>query len=277
MQLTVLVDNHTLIDRYLVGEPGISLLVRDADVTVLLDVGYSDAFLVNARKLGRNLGEVDYVALSHGHLDHTWGLEPLARYYTELAIEKIPHRRPTLVAHPDTFVSVSDDEFPEFGSLMSVEKLAKHFRLQLSVEPQRVGERLVYLGQIPRVNDFEGRRVFGRKDGQDRGDLVPEDSALVYCSVDGLVVMTGCAHAGICNTIEYAKAVCGDSRVADIVGGLHLMSPAPEQLEGTLAYLQQLRPRRLHACHCTDLRSKIALAGVVPLEEVGCGTVLEYD
>ena len=277
MQLTVLVDNHTLIDRYLVGEPGISLLVRDTDTTVLLDVGYSDAFLTNASKMGRNLAELDYVALSHGHLDHTWGLEPLARYYTELAIEKRPHRRPSLVAHPRTFVSVSDNELVEFGSLMSREKLAKHFRLQLSEQPQRLGERLVYLGPIPRVNEFEGRRAFGRKDGEDQDDLVPEDSALVYCSPGGLVVMTGCAHAGICNTIEHAKAVCGDDRVVDIVGGLHLMSPEPAQLAGTLAYLRELHPRVVHACHCTDLRSKIALAGVVPLEEVGCGTVLEYD
>jgi len=254
MQLTVLVDNHTLIDRYLVGEPGISLLVRDADVTVLFDVGYSGLFLANALKMGRSLANLDYVVLSHGHLDHTWGLDPLVRYFTELAIEKVPHRRPAIVTHPQTFVSVSDAEFLEFGSLLSRERLGRHFRLQLGVEPQRLGERLFYLGEIPRLNAFEGRTAFGRKEGEDRGDLVPEDSALVYCSPEGLVVMTGCAHAGVCNTIEHAKAVCGDSRVVDIVGGLHLMSPAPEQLQGTVAYLEQLRPRSVHACHCTDLR-----------------------
>jgi 7,8-dihydropterin-6-yl-methyl-4-(beta-D-ribofuranosyl)aminobenzene 5'-phosphate synthase len=65
--------------------------------------------------------------------------------------------------------------------------------------------------------------------------------------------------------------------VADIIGGLHLINPPRKQLEGTLAYLKELGPTKVHACHCTDLKSKIALSGVVNLEEVGVGTVIHYD
>ena len=73
MRLTVLVDNNTLIDRYLLGEPGVCYLIEVDDVRVLFDVGYSDIFLRNAQLLGVDLLQLDYLVLSHGHLDHTWG------------------------------------------------------------------------------------------------------------------------------------------------------------------------------------------------------------
>lgn len=277
MKLTVLVDNNTLIDRYFLAEPGLCFLVEEEDCRVLLDVGYSDIFLRNAQKMGISLAHLDHVALSHGHQDHTWGLEPLIRHFTELELEKVPHRRPSIVAHPKTFVSVRDEGFAEAGSLMSETKLAKHFSLHLSAAPQWLTPRLVYLGAIPRRNGFEGHLTFGRKEGEQADDTVPEDSALVYRSAQGLVVLTGCSHAGICNIIDYAREVCSEQRIADVVGGFHLQNPTPAHLEGTLAFFQQLHPTTTHACHCTDLASKIALSRVVRVEEVGVGLQLAYD
>lgn len=277
MRLTVLVDNNTLIDRYLLAEPGLSLLVEDAGTTVLFDVGYSDVFLRNAQKLGLSLSSLDYVVLSHGHIDHTWGLGPLIRHFTELDFEKRPRAVPALVTHPQTFVSVTGGGVAESGALLSEQKLAKHFRLLLSDRPVALGPRLTYLGEVPRRTPFEARQTFGRKEGAAADDIVIEDSALVYRSGAGLVIMTGCSHAGICNIIEHAKEVCGDSRVADVIGGLHLQSPSAEQLAGTLAYFERLQPLAVRACHCTDLRSKIALSTVVDIREVGAGTVVTYD
>ena len=89
MKLTVLVDNNTLIDRYFYGEPGISYFIADEDKRILFDVGYSDAFIKNAQKMNIDLLNTDFLVLSHGHLDHTWGLEPLIRLYTEAIIEKM--------------------------------------------------------------------------------------------------------------------------------------------------------------------------------------------
>lgn len=276
MQLTVLVDNNTLIDRYFLAEPGLSFLLEDGDSRVLFDTGYSDIFLRNAQKLGLDLSQLDYVALSHGHQDHTWGLEPLIRHFAERDLEKLPSRRPVVVAHPRTFVSVRDEGFAEAGSLLSEGKLAKHFEVRTGIEPRWLTPRLVFLGEIPRRNGFEGALTFGRKEGEAFEDTVPEDSALAYRSPEGLVVLAGCAHAGICNTIEYAKEVCREDRVLDVIGGFHLQDPSPGQLLGTLAYFRELRPRSIHACHCTDLASKIALAGAAPLEEVGVGLRLCY-
>jgi len=276
MKITVLVDNNTLIDRYFLAEPGLSLLIEDEELSVLFDTGYSDIFLTNAGKMGQDLAALDYLVLSHNHLDHTWGLDPLIKYYTELRIEQRPFRLPAVVAHPEIFVSVSEDGFNEFGSLLSEGKMAKHFPLRLSAEPQALSPRLTFLGEIPRRNDFEARTAFGRKEGSDEADYVRDDSALAYRTDRGLVVITGCSHAGICNTIAYAREVCGEERVVDVVGGFHLQNPSQRQIARTLAYLEALQPECVHACHCTDLASKIALSQVVRLKEVGVGLSLQY-
>jgi len=276
MQLTVLVDNNTLIDRYFLAEPGLSFLIEDGDLSVLFDTGYSDIFIRNAQKMGKNLVNLDFIVLSHSHLDHTWGIEPYLRYLTELTIEHHPFSRPALIAHPETLTGVSADGLREIGSLISKDRLAKHFDLQLSKEPQFLTEHLVFLGEIPRINDFEGSLPFGRKDGSNEDDIVIEDSALVYKTSKGLVIITGCSHAGICNIIEYAKKVCKEQRILDVIGGFHLLNPSKRQLEGTISYFKNFHPDRVYACHCTDLASKIALSRVVNVKEVGVGLCLQY-
>ena len=276
MQLTVLVDNNTLIDRYFLAEPGLSFLIEDGDLSVLFDTGYSDIFIKNAHKMGKSLKNLDFIVFSHSHLDHTWGIEPMVRYLTELTIEHHSFSRPALVAHPESLTGVSAGKLREIGSLISKDRLAKHFDLQLSKKPQFLTEHFIFLGEIPRTNDFEGTLPFGRKDGAKEDDMVIEDSALVYKTSNGLVIITGCSHAGICNIIEYAKKVCKDQRILDIIGGFHLLSPSKRQLEGTISYFKNLCPSIVHACHCTDLTSKIALSSVVNIKEVGVGLALQF-
>ena len=276
MKLTVLVDNNTLIDRYFLAEPGLCFHINDKDTNLLLDVGYSDIFLRNAQKMNLPMSNLDFIAVSHGHLDHTWGFEPLIKYYTELSIEKIPHTKPTILAHPKTFLSISYPGISEFGTNISESKLSKHFKLKLKNEPQWINENLVYLGEIPRKNDFEGLISFGTKEGETEEDLVPEDSALAYKSKNGLVIMTGCSHSGICNIIEYAKKVCSEEKICDVIGGLHLQNLSEKQMAGTIEYISRIGVESIHACHCTDLQSKINLAKVIRIKEVGVGLVLNY-
>jgi len=277
MEITVLVDNNTLIDRYFTAEPGLSLLIEDKETRVLFDTGYSDLFLKNAEKMGKDLSNLDFLVISHSHLDHTWGLEPFVRYLTELGIENRPFKRPALVGHPDIFTSAGMDTIPEFGTLMSKGKMARHLELQLSKTPVHIGPRLTFLGEIPRENSFEGHISFGKKQGSPEPDLVMDDSALVYRSPKGLVIITGCSHAGICNIIAYAQKVCSDNRIADVIGGFHLLNPSKKQLTGTLDFFNNIHPDEVHACHCTDLESKIALSGVANVREVGVGLSLVYE
>lgn len=273
MNLTVLVDNNTLIDRYFKGEPGLSFFVEAEGNQILFDTGYSDLFISNAQKMGIDLLNLDYVILSHSHLDHTWGLPHLITRYTEAVIEEDGYQTPTLVTHPDTFASRSMGEINQIGSIISREEAALHFDLNLSTKPVWLTDNLVFLGEITRNNDFEAQSPIGKvvKDGVKKDDYIIEDSALAYKSPEGLTIITGCSHAGICNIIDKAIEVCNEERVLDIIGGLHLQDPSEKRLEGTLDYMEELDPRGVYACHCVDLQSKIALAGVVDVPEVGVG------
>jgi 7,8-dihydropterin-6-yl-methyl-4-(beta-D-ribofuranosyl)aminobenzene 5'-phosphate synthase len=132
------------------------------------------------------------------------------------------------------------------------------------------------LGEIERNNDFEAKIPIGKVKANLEDDYLIEDSALAYRSPEGLVIITGCSHAGICNIVEHAKRICGEDRIVDIVGGFHLLDPSEEQMQGTLDHMKKLQPHEVHACHCTDLNSKIALSRVVNLREVGVGLRLEY-
>ena len=277
MQLTVLVDNNSLIGRYFLAEPGLCFFIECEGMRLLFDTGYSGIFLDNARNMGISLAELDFVVISHGHHDHTWGLETLARHFANLQLQGSAHRRPKIVTHPKSLASIGSDSLVELGPLFSAEKLNRHFPLELCNGIMPLTPRLLYLGEIPRRHDFEGKNTIGRKEGEGKGDTIPEESALVYRGDDGLVIITGCSHSGICNIIDYAIEVCQETRIVDIIGGLHLQNPSEEQLQGTLSYLKSINPKELHACHCTDLKSKIALSAVTNLREVGVGLRRNYQ
>lgn len=276
MKLTVLVDNNTLTDSYFLAEPALSLLIEDTGARVLFDAGYSDAFLTNARRKGLDLLRLDWVALSHGHLDHTWGLDALIRHHLESASQGMAVAKPKLLAHPQAFATRHADALPEIGMLLAEGKLFRHFEPVLATGPVWLTERLVWLGEIPRINDFELSRPMGRREEPSGpvGDHVPDDTALVHLGVDGLTVISGCAHAGICNTVEHARNVTGVDRVRAILGGFHLLDAPAPRLAATADHLARLDLDALYPCHCTDLAAKIALAARCPVREVGAGMEL---
>lgn len=278
MKFTVLVDNNTLIDHYFIGEPAASYFIEADGKRILFDVGYSDAFVKNAQKLRVDLLNIDYLVISHGHLDHMWGLDALLRLYSEASIEGREVNRPTLIIHSKTFSFRPRTWAGGSGSLISEERMSQYFTIQQIEEPLWLTDSLVCLPNIPKLNDFELKMPFSkvRVNDQDIDDYMEDEIALAYKSKDGLVVSNPCSHRGICNTIEYAKRVCKEARISDVICGFHLQNPPEQVLEGTVAYFSQNTPRVMHPCHCTDLRSKVALARVADLQEVGSGLSLEY-
>ncbi|MFW5489012.1 MAG: MBL fold metallo-hydrolase [Desulfovibrio sp.] len=277
MKLTVLCDNNSIIDRYLLAEPGLSFYIEVDGKRILWDAGYSDAFIRNAERMGINLRELDELVLSHGHMDHTWGLDPLMRLYIEAAIEGLRLRRPRLSAHPDCFVSRGADHLPEIGSQHGPTKLTEQFMVNLTPKPFNLTDSVYFLGTIPRRFEFETMEPMGeiRQSGLSIPDMIPDDTALACKTSRGLVVITGCAHAGVCNTVEHAREVTGVDKVADIIGGTHLLDAPAERLEQTGEYLAKLNLEAFHPCHCTDLKAKIALSKYLPVVEVGVGLRLE--
>ncbi len=280
MKLSILTDNNTIIDRYFLAEPAVSYFIETGKVTVLFDVGYSDVFLRNACKMKIDVLSADYLAISHGHIDHTGGLDVLVKECLETRFEHNSLKCPKIVAHPDVFIPKFLDTNSSIGIPVSEEVLRAHFEIQKTKEPVWLDESLVFLGQIERENSFETPGPIGFRGGLSAQDWVPDDlmddTSLAYVGKDGLYVITGCSHAGICNIVSQAMKVTGVDRVIDIIGGFHLLNPPGEQLEGTLEYFRSLKLKKLHACHCTDFYSRMALAQTAELEEIGSGLVLEF-
>ena len=123
MRLTVLTDNHTYIDRYYLGEPALCFYLEDGDQKILFDTGYSDTAVKNAEAMGIDLSGLTMIIFSHGHNDHTGGLE-----YLPESIKGIP-----LYAHPVAFAPKAYDGI-SVGSTISEEELSSRFQLCLSAE-----------------------------------------------------------------------------------------------------------------------------------------------
>lgn len=265
MELTVLADNNTYIDKYYLGEPGFSVYIEDGKERILFDCGYSDVFSINAKRMGIDLSKLTKVVFSHGHDDHTGGLRCLMKQYPA----------GTIIAHPDTFGEKRSCGL-NTGSAVREGELAKTYDLHLSREPQKVSEHITFLGEIPALNDFEKRIQFGEHAGPSGfvPDFVLEDSALVYDAPDGIYIITGCSHAGICSIAEYAKQLF-QKPVLGIIGGFHLKK-VDARTEQTIQYLKGLNLRELYPCHCTSFAVKAAIHAVIPIGEVGVGMKLVW-
>ena len=279
MKLTILTDNNTLTDRYFLAEPGLSIYIEEQDKKILFDTGYSDVFIKNAFKIGVDLKSLDYLVFSHGHNDHTNGLIPLFHLYQEWKEMHIDLKIPEIIAHPSVFNSKYRNFIGYIGAIVSKDALAKAFNLNFNSKPFWLTDKLVFLGEIPRILEFEKLNSSAKTiiDNEEVIDPLIDDSALAYKSVKGLVIITGCSHSGICNIVEYAKFVCNERKIHDIIGGFHLLKATDEKIDKTLEYLKKQQPKKIHPCHCTDLAAKMAFGRSLNVKEVGVGLCLEFE
>ncbi len=280
MKITFLVDNNTTIDQYYLAEPALSVLVEDGKSRILLDTGYSDAFLVNAQKLGIDLCELDWLVLSHGHFDHTWGLPPLIRHYTEERIRGRKVTPPTILAHPVALEDKISPELGGIGSFFNKETLERFFPVELSREPKWLTERILYLGEIPEQLPFEKAKLKNKRptgDGTQIPDDLIDDTSLALMTDKGLVLLTGCAHRGVCSTLARAMELTGEKRVVDVLGGFHLLDASKKRLSETVRFLKKAGVTKMSPCHCVDQAAKCALASEFPLREIGSGSSIEWE
>lgn len=267
MKLTILVDNNTFIDQYYHGEPAASFYIETKDKRILFDTGYSDILISNAEKMGIDLKEVTHIVLSHGHDDHTRGLK-----YLKEAIDMSGMK---LIAHPKCFLPKYNGDL-YIGSPFSEEDIKQMTEFIPCESTWMITEKLIYLGEIPRMNAYENQKPIGtyRKNGILKDDYLLDDTAMVYKSEKGLFIITGCSHSGICNIIEYAKKVCNEEKVYGVLGGFHLFEN-DEQLQKTIDYLQKNKIEQFYPCHCVSLLARAKMMEKLPVVETGVGLNIE--
>ncbi|MGN1344160.1 MAG: MBL fold metallo-hydrolase, partial [Traorella sp.] len=164
------------------------------------------------------------------------------------------------------------------GTPLSIEEISNQFDLIMTKKPYKLTEKLIYLGEIPRLTSFEAQNPIGKQEIQGllEDDYIVDDSALVYHAKNGLFIITGCSHSGICNIIEYAKKVCHEDRIVGIIGGFHLLKD-DEQLNQTIEYFKQCHIKTLYPCHCVSLQAKAQMMQQLHIEEVGVGLQIDVE
>jgi 7,8-dihydropterin-6-yl-methyl-4-(beta-D-ribofuranosyl)aminobenzene 5'-phosphate synthase len=251
----------------LLAEPGFSALVRvekdGRQRTLLFDTGVTpNGAVENMRRLGLSLRDVEVIVLSHGHWDHVTGMGGIVR---ELGRAELP-----VLIHPEfwsrrriSFPGLDPRELPstsrsalEGAGFAIVEERRPSFLLDGSV---------LITGEVDRTTEFEtgfrGHEAF-RHGRWEPDPLILDDQALVLALPErGLVVLTGCGHAGIVNTVRYAQRLTGEQRVAAVIGGFHLSGPMFEPvIDPTVRALDELAPSLLVPAHCSGWKAVHRLA-----------------
>jgi 7,8-dihydropterin-6-yl-methyl-4-(beta-D-ribofuranosyl)aminobenzene 5'-phosphate synthase len=261
-------DQGRALEQPLAGH-GLSLLIEtrrgDESHVTLLDAGFPIPGVENNwRVLEVDLAGVETVFLSHGHADHFAALEA----FLAAQEDEVP-----LVAHPDVFRRRALI-FPE-GGHVDVEQLsppetlkAKGAELTLTTQPHPLAPGLLSSGEIARVTPFEEGRFPSahiEKDGEWHPDPFRDDQALVArLEGRGLIVITGCAHAGIVNTVKHAQTITGEERVHAVIGGFHLTGASEDVIDATVEEMEAFSPAVIVPMHCTGFEAKCAFARELP-------------
>lgn len=277
-----MMDNNAIVQRAMaikdgqiknsiLAEHGFSALVRttsgEKTRTLLFDFGYSEGGAAfNARALGVDMGQVEALALSHGHSDHIGGFAAL--------VEMIGKKGLPLFVHPEIFKAPRYVKYGEglkfdFPTITRAGLEQAGVKVIEAKEPETLLDGDVgFLGEIERVTDFEkGFPIaFFQEDAAEKWDPIEDDTAVVMnLKGKGLVVLSGCAHSGVVNTVRYAKAVTGVEKVHAIMGGFHLSGPFFEPIVGrTTEELQKLAPDYIIPTHCTGRKAIMYMENAMP-------------
>ncbi|MDH7598252.1 MAG: MBL fold metallo-hydrolase [Sedimentisphaerales bacterium] len=247
IRITVLVeDSSPRLD--LVAEHGLSIWVEAYGLKILFDTGQSNAFLANGRRLGIPVESADALVVSHGHYDHTGGL----RYLGDMDLPSGIFLHPA--ALQARFRRLDGPAHKPIGmppaARRSIERMAE--KVIYTNGPHPITRQIGITGQIPRQIPFEDvGGPFFLDPHLTRLDQVLDDQAMWIQTGKGLIVILGCAHAGVVNTIQTIKALTGFQDFRAVIGGMHLTSASTEGLEATTEALQAFDIQAIMPCHCT--------------------------
>lgn len=258
VKVTVLVDN--MADSVL-GEWGVSFLIETDQHQILFDTGGGRVLLPNADELHVNMGETEAIVLSHEHADHTGGLESVLNVCKSV----------DLFVHPagfDTRYWKENSGATAHQLPMSRQQLNQLVhKLVETKKPSAICRGLMVTGQIPRMSDFEDTGL-----GEDAyldanlktPDPILDDQAVFFRVPEGVVIMLGCGHAGLVNTMQYVSELTGEHRIYAVIGGTHLISASPFRIQKTIEALKKYDVQKIMLSHCTGVQAFSELACALP-------------
>jgi 7,8-dihydropterin-6-yl-methyl-4-(beta-D-ribofuranosyl)aminobenzene 5'-phosphate synthase len=262
LKVTVLVEDSVNVKNpNLIAKHGLSLLVETKfagiDSKFLMDSGPGpDIALRNADMIDVDLKKIDSIMISHGHYDHTGALLQV--------LKRIGHSVP-VIAHPNVFS-------PKFSYKPALTPIGIEFdqpvikaaggELLLTRASITLLNGVISSGEILRKTNFEDTKGFWTVECNDFiEDSVSDDQALfINVRNKGLVILTGCAHSGIINTVRHAKRVTGIENVYAIIGGFHLEQAGDERIQNSITELKKIDLKRIYPCHCTGKKAISQLA-----------------
>jgi len=259
-RITVLCDNSVGPISGTLGEHGFAALVEHEGGTVLFDTGQGNTLLHNAQRMNRDLRKVGKVVLSHGHYDHTGGLWPLLQACGGKEV----------YAHPAVFArryAVRDRERSQSIGIPYGEEFLRGqgAAFNLSRVFREIEPDIFLTGEVPRTTPYEqGDTGLFCDDAGCISDHLPDDQSLILRTARGLVLLLGCCHAGIINTIELAREKTGITELYAVIGGSHLGFCSQAQLDETIKALRVSGVQKICGSHCTGFAASARLAKEFP-------------
>jgi len=258
LRITTLSENTAGVGNFL-AEWGLSILIETDNINILLDTSSGISASHNADILGIDLSKIDKIVLSHGHYDHTGGLRQILRKM---------RKEVEIIAHPDIWAAKYARRQGQKDRYIGVpfqrqelESLGANFTL--TTKSIKITDNIMTTGEIPMVTDFEEiepNRFFVKEETGWQPDELLDDQALIINTEQGLVVILGCAHRGIINTLYYAQQLTGIKPIHMVLGGCHLISASKERIRLTISALRELNVQKLGVSHCTGLPAAVIMA-----------------